>query len=76
MSICGAMSLIGCPCGMNEIPKWFPLFTFENARKFGAGNVDGFWWELGDWDGQRMEFLKWLRNEYRKDKTKIQKYDK
>ena len=71
MSICDAMYLIGHPCCMSDVPKWFPLFTFENARKFGASNGYGFWWAPGDWSGQRMEFLKWLRKEYQKDKTKL-----
>lgn len=55
-----------------DISKTFPLFTLENAKKFGAeDNI--YWWKqykYGLFSGRRR-FMKWLIKQYENDKEEI-----
>lgn len=53
--------------------KCFPKFRREEALKFGANKSDGWWWEHDVWDTGRMDFLNWLIDQYKDDKTNIRK---
>ncbi len=53
-------------------PTVFPKFTKDYARRFGA-SYHGYWWEPCLWDTGRLDFLYWLINEYKDDKTNIRK---
>jgi len=50
----------------------FPKFKEEYAEHFGA-SYHGYWWERDRWDTGRLDFLNWLINEYKGDKTNIRK---
>lgn len=50
----------------------FPKFKEEYAKHFGASYY-GYWWERDRWDTGRLDFLNWLINEYKDDKTDIRK---
>lgn len=50
----------------------FPKFKEEYAKHFGA-SYHGYWWERGRWDTGRLDFLNWLINEYKDDRTNIRK---
>lgn len=55
-----------------KLKYYFPLFTYENAQKFGAnGCPSGYWWDEKDWKNGRMEFLNWLIEQYKDDKTNL-----
>lgn len=50
----------------------FPKFKEEYAKHFGA-SYHGYWWERGRWDTGRLEYLNWLIEQYKDDKTNIRK---
>ena len=52
---------------------YFPLFRRDNAKMFGA---DGyvFWWTANDWTTGRMDFLDWLIEQYKDDKTDLRDF--
>lgn len=54
-----------------EIPDYFPLFTLENAKRFGA-KKGLFWWDYnyGLFSGRRR-FMRWLMKQYKNDKEEI-----
>lgn len=55
-----------------KISDYIPLFTFENAKKFGAdGREYWYWWNPGEWDNGRLDFLNWLIEQYQGDDTDI-----
>ena len=62
-----------------SISTAFPLFTNENARKFGAKPVEEFmsrieyWWKRGKWNTGREDFLDWLIEQYKDDTTNLRK---
>lgn len=62
-----------------SISTAFPLFTNENARKFGAKPIEEFisrieyWWEMGNWNTGREDFLDWLIEQYKDDTTNLRK---
>lgn len=66
-------------CGrMDELKKFFPLYTHDNAVKFGARSGEQmseytFWWPSFVWDeeGGRMRFLNWLIEQYKDDETDL-----
>ena len=57
----------------------FPLFTNENAQKFGAKPVfryntySEYWWSMGEWNTGREDFLDWLIEQYKDDTTNLRK---
>ena len=52
--------------------RYFPLFTFENAKKFGAdGDEYWYWWDSYNWDNGRLDFLNWLIEQYKGDDTNL-----
>ena len=55
-----------------NIHDYFPLLTLENAKKFGAEDLQ-FWWdprEYGLFSGRRR-FMRWLMWKYRNDKGEL-----
>ena len=55
------------------VVKYFPKFRREEALKFGAHELDSWWWEQNVWDTGRMDFLNWLIDQYKDDKTNLRK---
>lgn len=56
----------------SDFQKVFPLYTYENAKKFGAsGGGTGYWWRVGEWNNGRQEFLDWLIKQYENDKEDL-----
>ena len=55
------------------ITKCFPKFRREEALKFGANKEDDWWWESDVWNTGRMDFLNWLIDQYKDDKTNLRK---
>ena len=54
----------------------FPKFRPQYAKHFRALYSDYYgvyWWERGAWNTGRLEYLDWLINEYKDDKTNIRK---
>jgi len=53
----------------------FPKFTPTNAQKFGGlgTQVKSYWWKPKVWNTGRMDFLNWLIEEYKDDKTNLRK---
>lgn len=51
----------------------FPLFRPHYALYFGASKTMGYWWSAGEWDSGRMDFLNWLIEQYKDDKTNLRK---
>ena len=52
----------------------FPLFTKNKADEIvGLESVKFYWWKPGDFrcNSPRMKFLRWLRDQYKDDKTDI-----
>ena len=52
---------------------YFPQFRREVALNFGANKSDAWWWEYGVWNTGRMDFLNWLIDQYKDDKTNLRK---
>jgi hypothetical protein len=52
---------------------WFPKFVKENALQFGADKYSDWWWKCDVWDTGRMDFLNWLIEQYKDDKTDLRK---
>ena len=52
---------------------WFPKFVRDNALQFGANTYSKWWWEPDVWDTGRMDFLDWLIEQYKDDKTDLRK---
>ena len=50
----------------------FPKFKEDYAIPFGA-SYHGYWWECGRWDTGRLDFLNWLIQQYKNDRTNIRK---
>lgn len=70
-----AMSKFDMPyvghCG-TEI--FFPLFTHTNAVGFGARpEFRMYWWPESEWNTRQIEFLKWMKKQYKDDKTDLRK---
>ena len=53
--------------------EYFPKFREEEALNFGAEWKLGWWWEPDVWNTGRMDFLDWLIEEYKDDKTDLRK---
>lgn len=54
-----------------QYPHILPKLTYANAQRFN-GNffVNGYWFPLGEWE-KRKEFIRWMMNEYKNDKTDL-----
>lgn len=55
----------------SEIDLLFPLFSRKNAFRFGASPFKPFWWPRGEWNTGRKDFLDWLIEKYKNDKTNL-----
>lgn len=53
--------------------RLFPVFNRANASRFGANKDNGFWWPCNIWDTGREDFLDWLIDYYKDDKTDLRK---
>ncbi len=52
--------------------RYLPLANFSNAKRFNArSRNDGYWWPRGKWDTGRLDFLKWLLEQYKYDETNL-----
>lgn len=71
-SVISALRDYGVPCN-HWLDEYFPKFTKENALQFGADKDDNWWWTPNVWDTGRMDFLNWLIEEYKDDKTDLRK---
>lgn len=57
-----------------NIQRYLSLVNFSNAMKFKAEyRGDGYWWPHGEWNTGRLDFLKWLLEKYKNDKTNLKK---
>ena len=52
---------------------YFHQFRREVALNFGANKFYSWWWESNVWDTGRMDFLNWLIDQYKDDKTNLRK---
>lgn len=54
-----------------QYPHILPKLTYANAQRFN-GNffVNDYWFPLGEWK-KRKEFIRWLMDEYKDDKTDL-----
>ena len=68
-------ALMGYDIHPLHLDELLPKYNIEYARCFGAHYhlYHGYWWERGRWDIGRLDFLNWLINEYKDDKTNIRK---
>ena len=57
----------------HPLKNYFPKFMRENALQFGADKRGDWWWEPEIWNTGRMNFLDWLIEEYKDDKTDLRK---
>lgn len=74
----GLCSTLGCALihfdTVTSNPKiLFPLFTHENAVKVANAQNWVYWWPKDIWDTGREEFLKWMIEQYKDDKTNIKR---
>ena len=60
------------PCSL-QLKMYFPQFVRMNALQFGADTSYEWWWEPDVWDTGRMDFLDWLIEQYKDDKTDLRK---
>lgn len=51
----------------------FPEHCFSNAKPFTDKNSypSGYWWPADNWSTGRMEYLDWLIEQYKDDKTNL-----
>ena len=56
-----------------SLSKTFPLFTRENAKRFGGDPSRLYWWPIDEWNTGRMDFLNWLIEQYKNDNTDLRK---
>lgn len=52
---------------------YFPEFNRKSALVFGADPYSVFWWEMHNWSTGRKEYLNYLINCYKDDKTNLRK---
>ena len=57
----------------NHLYALFPKFIKRNALPFGANRFSEWWWDEFVWETGRMDFLDWLIEEYKDDKTDLRK---
>lgn len=60
-------------CYTTEERYYFPLYTRQNAFCFGATKDTAYWWHPCQWNTGRMDFLDWLIEQYKDDKTNLRK---
>lgn len=66
-------ALTHCNVSINTATYPFPLMDRKNAVPFNAQSFTAYWWPIGDWTGGRMDFLNWLIDQYKDDKTDLRK---
>ena len=57
----------------STIRNIFPLFEVENATQFKVHFDRDYWWNKGVWNTGRSDFLDWLIEQYKDDKTDLRK---
>lgn len=66
-----------CASDVKDILQ-IPLYDVKEAVKFNAdirhGARTGFWWTIGVWNKGRLDYLNWLINQYKNDKTDLKEY--
>lgn len=62
-------SLVGKPHNPHDLMNKYKSRTAVVC--FGAERNGGYWWHPSDWQGGRMDFLNWLIEEYKDDKTDL-----
>lgn len=65
------VALTRCNVSIITATPPFPLMDRENAKPFNARSLATYWWPAGDWTGGRMNFLNWLIDQYKDDKTDL-----
>lgn len=77
VGLCAAISSALTEYGIwkdRTLKEFFPEFTFENAKeKFKADGTKEFFWWIDYNDPNRIEFLDWLIEQYKNDKTNLRK---
>lgn len=54
-----------------QFPHILPKFTYTNAQQFNGNFYHrAYWFPLGDWK-KRKEFIRWLMEQYKDDKTDL-----
>lgn len=80
ISIIYALQHYGINAYPMKLKTFIPLFTNNNAILFKATNHNDasmvYWWQEGVWDTGRLDFLKWLLEQYKDDKTNLKKLKK
>ena len=58
-----------------SIKYYFPVFGGKEVFNFGAhaNREDTYWWLVGVWSTGRLDYLDWLIEQYKDDKTDIRK---
>lgn len=63
--------------GLDDTLSWcaFPKHTIRNALDFRIEtDEDGYWWPRNVWkDSGRMDYMKWLHDQYMDDRTDLRK---
>lgn len=65
---------IGINVNYDAILLIFPAHNFMNASQLFGAEANAYWWPQGDWSGGRMEYLLWLRDQYKDDKEDLRRY--
>lgn len=75
--LCHALMDVFCDYNLNtgfDLAELFPGYTWMNAIKFGATkDYMPYWWEKYNWKTGRIDFLNWLIEQYKDDKTNLRK---
>lgn len=71
ISIHKALRYYGIDISPMAIEIIIPLFTVNNAISLFNAKPNYYWWPRGKWDTGRLDFLKWLLEQYKNDKTNL-----
>lgn len=77
ISILNALNHYNITTSFKKLEVIFPLFDYSYANTlFGAISHHGdpfmtYWWPKGEWNSGRLDFLKWLIEQYKDDKTNL-----
>ena len=76
ITIHNALCYYGINIGLMPIRIIIPLFNNNNASTlFNAdsskNSLEVYWWPKREWNTGRLDFLKWLLEQYKNDKTNL-----
>lgn len=71
ISIHKALCYYGIDISSMAIKIIIPLFTINNAISLFNAKPNYYWWPKGEWNTGRLDFLKWLLEQYKDDKTNL-----